>query len=183
MGTRARKPRGPRPRPVLDDKAARVVAFDLLARKGWSAGELRSRLRRRGAPAEVARVVVAELEAKGYVDDSAFAQWWAEARARGRRIGSIRLGQELRAKGIPRELAGAAVASAFEEVSEQERALEAGRHRLSALRRGRPERAPARLRDYLLRRGYPASVVAAAVSELLGPATGDAPPCGPAACV
>jgi SOS response regulatory protein OraA/RecX len=51
-----------------------------------------------------------------------------------------------------------------------DRALEAGRRRLAALSRGRRERVPARLADYLLRRGYPSSVVAHVVRTLLGDA-------------
>jgi regulatory protein len=162
-------PRRPREaRPALDGRGARVAAFDLLARKAWSGRELRVRLVRRGAPAEVARDVVAELEGKGYVDDQAFARWWAEARARGRRVGSLRLTQELRAKGIAPALVSAAVESAFAEIPEPERALEAARRRLPALLRTRPDRAAARLRDYLLRRGYPAGAVRAAVTAVLG---------------
>jgi regulatory protein len=145
-----------------------VAAFDLLARKAWSRRDLAARLRRRGAPDDVARVVVADLESRGYLDDAAFAGWWAQARARSRRVGSVRLSQELRQKGIPPALVTAAIASAFEDTSERERALEAGRRRLPALRRGRAERLPARLRDYLLRRGYPAGVTRAVVGELLG---------------
>jgi len=163
-------PRRPRePRPALDARGARVAAFDLLARRAWSARDLRARLVRRGASAELAREVVAELEGKGYVDDQAFARWWAEARARGRRVGSVRLTQELRAKGITPALVAAAVESAFAEVPETERALEAARRRLPALLRVRPDRAATRLRDYLLRRGYPAGAVRAAVRAALGP--------------
>ena len=145
----------------------RLAAFDLLARKAWSGRELTRRLRRRGAPADVAQAVVADLVDRGYVDDQAFARWWAEARARGRRVGSHRLRQELLAKGIPRGLADAAIAAAFEEVAELERALEAGRRR-PARPAARPgARAPARLADYLLRRGYPAATVRHAVRVLL----------------
>jgi regulatory protein len=163
-------PRRPRePRPALDGRGARVAAFDLLARKAWTGRDLRARLVRRGASADLAREVVAELEDKGYVDDQAFARWWAEARARGRRVGSVRLTQELRAKGIAPALVSAVVESAFAEVPEAERAVEAARRRLPALLRVRPERAATRLRDYLLRRGYPAGAVRAAVSAVLGP--------------
>jgi regulatory protein len=144
-----------------------VAAFDLLARKAWSHRELRRRLMRRGASADVARAVVAELEAQGYVNDAAFAQWWAEARARGRQVGSVRLARELRSKGIGGDLAAAAVASAFDEVAERDRAVAAARRRLPALRRGRPDRLGARLRDYLLRRGYPAAMTMSVVAELL----------------
>jgi len=114
-GRRARRPGEPRPQPTLDEKAARLAAFDLLARKSWSGRELTRRLRRRGAPADVAQAVVADLTTRGYVDDQAFARWWAEARARGRRVGSRRLRQELLAKGIPREMAEAAIPSAEEQ--------------------------------------------------------------------
>ena len=114
--------------------------------------------------------MVADLTTRGYVDDQAFARWWAEARARGRRVGSRRLRQELLAKGIPREMAEAAIAAAFEEVGEAERALEAGRRRLPGLRRGPGARVAARLFDYLLRRGYPVSAVRRAVRMLLADA-------------
>src|SRR5262249_29277250 len=97
----------------------------------------------------------------------AFARWWAQARAERRRIGSRRLQQELRTRGISAELAASAVTAAFQEGPELERALAAGRQRLRALR-GKPERVPARLFAYLLRRGYPPTVVRQAVRELCG---------------
>jgi regulatory protein len=175
-GRRARRPGEPRPQPTLDEKAARLAAFDLLARKSWSGRELTRRLRRRGAPADVAQAVVADLTARAYVDDRAFARWWAEARARGRRVGSRRLRQELLAKGIPRDMADAAIAAAFEEVGEADRALEAARRRLPGLLRGSGgARAAARLADYLLRRGYPASAVRRAVRTLLSDRADDLP--------
>ncbi len=161
---------------MLDEKAARVAAFELLARRSWSRRELGRRLRRRGATPEVAAAVVAELESRGYVDDEAFARWWAAARARGRKIGSLRLRQELLARGIPRELAAAAIGAAFEETSEPNRALDAARRRLPGLLRGDPRRAAARLGDYLVRRGYPASVVRGVVRSLLADRLGDADP-------
>ena len=174
-GRRARRPGERRPQPTLDEKAARLAAFDLLARKSWSGRELTRRLRRRGAPAEIAQAVVADLTTRGYVDDQAFARWWAEARARGRRVGSRRLRQELLAKGIPREMTDAAIAAAFEEVGEADRALEAARRRLPGLLRGKGERAATRLADYLLRRGYPATAVRRAVRTLLTDRAGDLP--------
>ena len=112
--------------------------------------------------------MVADLVDRGYVDDEAFARWWAEARARGRRVGSHRLRQELLAKGIPRAMAD----------SRDHRRLRGGGGSPSARSRraggacppccaARPRRAPARLADYLLRRGYPAATVRHAVRVLL----------------
>jgi regulatory protein len=118
----------------------------------------------------VARVVVAGLVARGYVDDAAFARAWAAARARGRKIGRVRLGRELAARGVAPSLVTAAIDAAFGEVGERARAREAAVRRLPALERARPERVPARLRDFLLRRGYPPAIVAETVRALVGPA-------------
>ena len=168
--------RGPRERRELDAKAAKLAALDLLARKAWSARELAARLRRRGAPADVAQAVVDELASRGYVDDASFARFWAESRARGRRVGSRRLRQELLQKGVPRDVVAAAVAAAFEEAPEALRCLEAGRRRLPALLRRGAERAAPRLRDYLARRGYPPAMVISTVAALTGARPhGDAP--------
>src|SRR5262249_60300297 len=126
------------------------------------------RLGRRGAPPEVARAVGAELESRGYLDDAAFARRWAEVRARTRRLGPIRLRRELYAKGIAPDVATPAVQAAFADVSEEERALEAGRRKLTGIKRAGPERAPGRLAGQLLRAGYPPSVVRRVVKQLLG---------------
>jgi regulatory protein len=165
--------RSRRERPTLDAKGAKLAAFDLLARRAWSTRELTRRLGRRGAPPEIARAVVAELHSRGYLDDEAFARWWAQSRSAGRRIGSLRLRRELAAKGIAPELAAPAVAAAFEEASELERALEAGRRRLPALQRAASDRVPARLAGHLLRRGYPPSLVRRVVRQLIGAELGD----------
>ena len=60
------------------------------------------------------------------------------------------------------------MAAAFEEAPEAERCLEAGRRRLPALLRRDGARAAPRLRDYLLRRGYPPSQVMRTVAALTG---------------
>lgn len=152
---------------ILDARQAKRVAYDLLSRKPWSRRDLTARLRRRGAPLAVAQAVVADLEAQGYVDDKTFARQWADGRAGRRHLGSLRLRDELQKKGVPRPLAEAAVRDAFAETDEEARALEAARRRLPALRRKSAERAPIRLRDYLLRRGYPADVVRRVLRRLL----------------
>jgi regulatory protein len=125
-------------------------------------------LRRRGAPAEVATEVVNDLVARGYVDDAAFARQWVSARAV-RGYGAARLRMELRARGVaPPVIAAALSALGGDDVLA--RAREAARRRLPALRRGRPDRIVARLRDYLLRRGFSTSTVVRVVRETTGAA-------------
>jgi regulatory protein len=107
----------------------------------------------------VADAVVAELEARGYVDDRAFATVWAESRARGRALGRERLREELRARGVARPLVEEAIVRAFEDTDELTRAQAAAMRRLVVLRRQDPVQATRRLHDYLRRRGYPGDVV------------------------
>jgi regulatory protein len=138
----------------------------LLARRAWTRAELRARLRRRGAPPEVAAAVVADLTDRGYLDDAAFARQWVETRA-ARGYGPARLRAELRSRGVSTALIEAALASPVRG-GDLERARALARKRAPALRRAAPGRAATRLRDYLLRRGHAASVVARVVQETLG---------------
>jgi regulatory protein len=143
----------------LDPRRARAAALDLLARRPWTRRDLARRLCRRGAPADVAEAVVADLEARGYVDDRAFARTWAESRARDRALGRHRLREELLARGIARPLVEAAIDRAFEDTDELTRARTAAARRLTVLRSDAPAQAARRLHDYLRRRGYPGNVV------------------------
>ena len=149
-----------RPPIPLDARRARLVAADLLSRHAWTRAELTRRLRRRGATEEIATDVVADLAARGYVDDAAFARHWVATRA-------ARLRAELRARGVATPLIDAAVA----EVSGGNvlaRARAVAEHRRPGLRDVEPARAAARLRDHLIRRGYSAGVAARVVREVLG---------------
>lgn len=115
--------------------------------------------------------MVADLVGRGYVDDAAFARHWVQTRA-ARGYGGARLRAELRARGVPTPLIDAALAT-LEDEDQLARARAVARRRLPALRRGKPERVAARLLDYLLRRGYAASVVRRVVRELMGVETED----------
>jgi regulatory protein len=141
------------------------VALDLLSRKAWTRQELRQRLGRRGTPPDVAEALVADLEARGYLDDRAYAVAWADTRAREQGYGSRRLRDTLLARGVARPLVEAAVGAALAGADEENRARTVARRRLAALRRGRSDTVARRLRDHLLRRGYPPGVVRRVVRE------------------
>ncbi len=151
---------------LLDAAAARLTAADLLSRRAWTRRELTRRLERRGAPASVASEVVADLAGRGDVDDAAFARQWVEVRA-ARGYGPARLRAELRARGVAPSLIDAALPAVTRE-AQLARARAVARRRLPALRRRDPVRAAARLRDFLRRRGYPASVVVRVLRESTG---------------
>jgi regulatory protein len=163
-------PRSGRGRADLDVPQARAAAADLLSRRAWTRAELARRLVRRGAPPEVAATVVADLAGRGYLDDAAFARHWVEARA-GRGYGPARLRAELRARGVEPALIEAALAR-LPAADPLEQARSLARRRLAALGRGRPDRLAPRLRDLLLRRGFPPDTVERVVRETVGEAGG-----------
>jgi regulatory protein len=173
-------------------RAARLAAGDLLSRRAWTGDELTARLRRRGAPPDIAADVVADLVRRGYVDDAAFARAWVVTRA-ARGYGAARLRAELRARGVAAMHIDAALAM-FDDDASLERARALARQRLASLRRALPGRGaepgergagiPARraanrgdaarnavrLRDYLLRRGFARGVVMRVVRDVTGEA-------------
>jgi len=155
----------------LDHRRARLVAADLLSRRAWTRADLTRRLRRRGAPDDVAVDVVTDLVARGHVDDAAFALQWVSTRA-ARGYGAGRLRAELSVRGVDASVIGAALAE-LDSGDALGRARAAAARRLSAIRADDPRRVAARLRDHLLRRGYPGGLVARVVRESLGARAAD----------
>jgi regulatory protein len=137
----------------------------LLARRAWTRAELTTRLCRRGAPSDVAADVTADLERRGHLDDAAFARHWVTSRA-ARGYGAARLRAELRARGVASALIDTALAT-LDRGDQLEEARRLARRRLPALTRAAPLKAAARLRDHLLRRGFPGGLVAQVVRESL----------------
>ena len=109
--------------------------------------------------------MVADLVARGYVDDAAYARQWVTTRVT-RGYGAARLRAELRARGVATPLIEAAVAS-LGRSDQLEQARRLARRRLTALARVAPDKAGARLRDHLLRRGFPGALVVQVVREIL----------------
>jgi regulatory protein len=93
-----------------DSAAARAAAVALLARRDLPSGELRKRLGARGfAPAAIAEALDVLAE-EGALNDERFARNYVAYHA-GRGHGPIRIGADLRARGLPSELVEAALGS------------------------------------------------------------------------
>jgi regulatory protein len=99
------------------------------------------------------------------VDDAAYARHWVATRA-ARGYGAARLRAELSARGVAAALIEAAL-DAIDREGQLDQARRLARRRLPVLRRTAPEKAAARLRDHLLRRGFPGGVVIQVVRESL----------------
>lgn len=125
------------------------------------------RLRQRGFGDQVVARVVQDLSSRGLVDDQAFALNWARARVLTRCMGRRRLAEELREKGVPKEVVEVAIREAFQETGEEAVARGAAEKRLKALRHLPTSVARRRLAGYLLRRGFSSEMVRRLVTTLV----------------
>lgn len=147
------------------------IAARFLGTRPRTRWELDRRLRRAGVTDPVIAAVTDRLGELGYVDDAAFARWWAEQRDRHAPRGRRMIEAELRQRGVTRD-----VIELFRDEyaepertpedaelpgSEAERAAEA----LAKHLRGRPlpedRAALQRVGMYLMRRGFDAETVRA----------------------
>ena len=177
-GSRRREPREP-----PDDAAALEIAVRFLGTRPRTSCELERRLRRATADEAVIGATVERLAELGYLDDAAFARWWAEQRDRHSPRGRRMIEAELRQKGVPREV----IEEYRVEHADPERAPEdeglpgdepaRARVALAGHLRGRPvpddPKARQRLGMYLMRRGFDPETVRATIREAANPATAD----------
>lgn len=140
------------------------IAARFLGTRPRTRWELERRLRRAAVPEPVIEGTIERLADLGYLDDAAFARWWAEQRDRHSPRGRRMIEAELRQRGVPREVVEvfrdehAAPERPPEDAglpaTEAERAAEA----LAKHLRGRPlpadPKALQRIGMYLMRRGF-----------------------------
>jgi len=165
---KAEQPPGAAERPATHDPVtvAREAALRLLAVRARSRAELERRLGPRGLPEEAVAVALDRLEAVGLVDDEAFAKEYAESRA-GRGADAAVIARDLRARGVDTDLAARASGAAVPADEQAERCRQVAEARLVRMEGLRPEVQFRRLAGYLDRRGYPAGLIDAVVSDLI----------------
>lgn len=131
-------------------RSAMESALRLLSYRPRSEQELRDRLRRKDFPAGVIEATLRRLRELGYVDDEAFARFWAEARQASRPRSGRLLAAELRRRGVSPETAQAATQA----ISDEQVAYGLAQRRLPALRRLTQRTFRERLGRYLTSRGF-----------------------------
>lgn len=141
----------------LEPDCARERALRVLGYRDRSTRELEKRLVDDGYPTGIARELTVRLTTLGLLDDERFAHSWARTRAAAG-FGSARIGRELKDKGLPPATIDAALAAAFEEADEVERARAVLGNRTPASRSEREK-----LVQKLVRRGFSFGVALKAV--------------------
>ncbi len=137
---------------------ATTAALNLLARRPRSTREIRDRLAQHGYAEPAVDAAIAKLEGWNYLDDAGFARYWVENREANRPRGRRLLEQELRNKGVDRELAREAVEAAAPD--EMAAALALAQAKMRSYERLDPAVARRRLAGFLGRRGYGFDVIA-----------------------
>ena len=166
--------RAPRARREPPDAAAGLeLALRFLGTRPRTRWELERRLRAAGAGQEVLHAVLRRLAELGYLDDDAFARYWAEQRDRHAPRGRRLVEAELRHRGVPREVIER-LRSEPAERRPEEAALpqtEQERARIALVNhlRGRPlpddPRALQRIAMFLMRRGFDSETVRGVLRE------------------
>ncbi len=149
--------------------AMRSLASRPLSRRG-----LLDRLIARGASAATAGRVADEMERAGFLDEQAYAEALVRSVTRSRPAGSRLLESKLRAKGVERQAADAALRKASEESDPLAGAMALALRRSGAMSAKLDTRTRARrLLGLLARRGFEPGVAAEAVRRTLGTAGRD----------
>lgn len=157
---------------ALDETGrATTSALNLLASRPRATREVRDRLKQKGFSEPAVDAAIARLEGWHYLDDAGFARFWVENREANRPRGRRLLEQELRHKGVDREVARSAVDAA--DPDEGTTALKLARVKLRSYH-GLDERViRRRLGGFLARRGYGFDVIQPVLDRVLGDTDSD----------
>jgi regulatory protein len=169
MGLRLEQELSPSQLELLQSEEAEQRAVDralnYLSYRPRSREEVRRYLRRKETPPEIIETALARLDRLDFVNDRTFAGFWIESREQFSPRGARALKNELRMKGVERDV----VDEMVNDEQDEERALRAGRKKAIAL-----ANAPNidfatfrnRLGSFLQRRGFGYQVTARTVRAL-----------------
>jgi regulatory protein len=134
-------------------------ALRALARRAYSAFEMREYLAHRSEDEALAGSIVARLRQEKLIDDARYAADFVRARARVRRQGPHRIRRELRARGVAETLAEEAIAHVFAETDQAAAVRTVIQRRLRAVRGEPDEKRLASIYRALLRAGFETDLI------------------------
>jgi regulatory protein len=138
---------------------AKNAAYRLLTYRPRSRAELEVKLRDKEFDDAIIEAVLAELARFGYVNDLKFAREWTRSRIRLQGFGRRRIGQELKNKGIGREIIGEVFAEVFSEETEIETAKRVVERRVNTMKSLDRETRKRRLAGFLERKGFSFEII------------------------
>jgi regulatory protein len=153
----------------LEDKAlvrAKNSAYRYLTYRPRSKAELEAKLHDKEFEDSIVRQVISDLIRLGYVDDRQFARQWAQSRVRLRGFGRRRIAQELKNKGVDREIIQQTFAELFADDSEFETAKLTAQKKLATLKSVDYATRRRRLAGFLERKGFSFEIISRVLKEI-----------------
>ncbi|MEZ4665965.1 MAG: regulatory protein RecX [Thermomicrobiales bacterium] len=143
-----------------------TTAMRVLEQRMQTGKELRTRLLRKGFDPAAIDAALERLAKYGYLNDERFAELWIENRLAHRPRSKRMLEQELRQKGVDREIVQETVASS--EIDDRAAALDLATRRLKSVQGLPPQEQRKKLTGILARRGFDYGAIRAALEAVLG---------------
>lgn len=144
---------------------AKNYCFLLLKFRLRSEKELYSRLKKKEFSDEIIKSALSFLKERRFIDDNYFAQAWIESRIK-KPLGIRRLREELKIKGIDKEIIDSQIQDLKKEYREEDVVTRLAKERIHKLKGIEPQKAKRRILGYLLRRGFSADIVMDVISQL-----------------
>jgi regulatory protein len=114
----------------------------------------------------ITEAVLADLARLGYVNDRQFAGQWASGRVRLRGFGRRRIEQELKNKGVDREIIRETLVEVFVDDTEIETAKKSAEKKLNTMKSVDRETRRRRLAGFLERKGFPHETIRAVLKDV-----------------
>lgn len=144
---------------------AKAYAFLLLKFRQRSEKELEQRLKRKKFSEEIIRKTVEFLREKEFLNDNLFAKSWIESRIK-RPFGLRRIKEELKVKGIDKQIIEEKISEVKENYSEEAVVEQLARMRLGKLKGIQALAVRRRVYAYLIRRGFSPEAVTEVINQL-----------------
>lgn len=149
--------------------AVKDRCYLLLSGRDHSAGELRSKLAKKGFDRELVAQVVDEFSEKGLLNDREFARKFAADKSELRGWGPVKIKNELLKKGVSKEAAAGAVKSLEENLDQTEICVDlALKRKQHFLREDDPRKRKQKIYRYLAGKGYRPKAISKAIPTILG---------------
>ncbi len=143
-----------------------TTAMRALEQRMQTGKELRTRLLRKGFDPAAIDAALERLAKYGYLNDERFAELWIENRLAHRPRSKRMLEQELRQKGVDREIVQETVASS--EIDDRAAALDLATRRLKSVHGLPPQEQRKKLTGILARRGFDYGTIRTTLEAVLG---------------
>lgn len=147
---------------------AKKYSYRLLEQRMYTCKEIRDKLTYRKYSEEIIQEVIATLERYGYLNDRTYAEEWIRSRTRSNPKGKHILRQELMRKGVEVSVIDDALTQNFDELKEEDMALELARKKVRLYKKDDPVSAKRKLQGVLFRRGFNSEIVNNVVKQVMG---------------